>query len=345
MKNNILINHHQFSLNSPERDRLWEERRRHFKDYCVNRYQWFNYPKWGHVADFPLHVDFEASFRCNLKCPMCFRPHLDDKTYGDMNFDLYAKAINECVANGLYSIRLSWRGECTLNSQLIEMIAYAKEQGIKEVSFITNGSRLDEAYSLKLVKAGLDYITISVDGLEEYYNKTRNPLTYAEITKKIGILYNIKEENGGFPLVKIQGIWPYLKDDPVGFYKHFEKITDNISFDAMHDYSDTYVDQDKNFVCQYPWQRITVAYDGTVPNCISDWNKADILGDLSRESIRDIWHGERMNLFRQRHMNGTRMEHYEACRRCQRPSTPQIGDVPEGYATESQKNNYGHNGS
>ncbi len=88
------INHHQFSMNSTERDRRWEEERRHFKDYCVNRFQWFNYPKWRYVAPFPLHVDFESSFRCNLNCPMCFRPHIENKNYGDMDFDLFKKGID-----------------------------------------------------------------------------------------------------------------------------------------------------------------------------------------------------------------------------------------------------------
>jgi radical SAM protein with 4Fe4S-binding SPASM domain len=330
MAKNILINHHQFSLNSPERDRLWEERRRHFKDYCVNRYQWSNYPKWAHVADFPLHVDLEASFRCNLECPMCFRPHLANQEHGDMDFELFSHAIKECADHDLYSIRVSWRGECTLNPRLTDMIAFAKEAGIKEVSFITNGSRITEEFSRELVRTGLDYVAISVDGLEHHYNRIRTPLTYREITEKITALYRIKEEGGGFPLVKIQGIWPCIEEDPAGFYDHFEPITDNISFDALHDYSETYVEQDDDFTCQYPWQRISVAYDGTVPSCISDWDAANILGTLQTQSIRDIWLGKAMQDLRHSHVSGTRMQHNPACRRCQRPSTPQIGHIPEG---------------
>jgi wyosine [tRNA(Phe)-imidazoG37] synthetase (radical SAM superfamily) len=56
-----------------------------------------------------------------------------------MDFELYKKGIDECAENELYSIRLSWRGESTLNPKLVDMIAYAKKRGIKEVSFITNG--------------------------------------------------------------------------------------------------------------------------------------------------------------------------------------------------------------
>ena len=268
------INHHQFSLDSNERDRKWEEKRRFFKDYCVNRYQWFNYPKWHYVAPFPLHVDFEASFRCNLSCPMCFRPHIDKKNYGDMDFGLYKKGIDECVKNNLYSIRLSWRGESTLNPNIVRMVKYAKDKGIKEVSFITNGRLLDGDLAKGLINAGLDYLTVSVDGLEKHYNKLRKPNTFNDITKKLEEFYNLKNRIGnGFPLLKVQAIWTYIKENPVAYYNYFKDFTDKISFDPENDYSLREVSQDNEFICQYPWQRITITWNGEIPMCISDWNQ------------------------------------------------------------------------
>ena len=107
MKNEVKINQDQLTLDTAERNRLWDEKRRYFKDYCVNRFQWYNYPVWQYVNPFPLHVDFEASFKCNLNCEMCFRRYIEKKDYNDMDFDLYKKGIDEYTANDLYSIRLS----------------------------------------------------------------------------------------------------------------------------------------------------------------------------------------------------------------------------------------------
>jgi radical SAM protein with 4Fe4S-binding SPASM domain len=324
------INHHQFSLDSYERARLWEEKRRYFKDYCVNRYQWFHYPKWNYVAPFPLHVDFEASFRCNLNCPMCFRPHIKEKNYGDMDFDLYKKGIDECVENDLYSIRLSWRGESTLNSRIVDMVAYAKEKGIKEVSFISNGLLLEGDLAEGLIKAGLDYLTVSVDGLQEHYDQLRNPNTYAGITERLRNFYELKNRIGnGFPRLKIQAIWTYIKDDPQSFYRHFHDITDNISFDAENDYSLREVPQDEDFVCQYPWQRITITWNGEIPMCISDWNRHTKIGDLKDQSIKEVWLGEAFEEYRRIQMNHQRMS-IPCCKECHRPSIEQLGNKPEG---------------
>ncbi len=326
------INHHQFSLDTAERDRLWEEKRRHFADYCVNRFQWFHYPRWGHVADFPLHVDFEASFRCNLSCPMCFRPHISRKDYGDMDFALYQKGIDECAAHGLYSIRLSWRGESTLNPHLVEMVRYAKQKGIKEVSFITNGSLLEGGLAEGLIRAGLDYLTVSVDGLQPHYDRLRRPLTFSGTTERLKVFYRLKNALGeGYPRVKIQGIWTYLQEDPEAYYEHFKDITDHVSFDPENDYSLKTVCTESDFVCQYPWQRITVTWNGEIPLCISDWNLATSIGDLKTQSIAEVWNGEKMNDYRR-----TQLEHriltIPCCQACHRPGIEQIGDKPAGRA-------------
>lgn len=324
------INHHQFSLDSFERERLWDERRRYFKDYCVNRFQWFSYPALHYVAPFPLHVDFEVSFRCNLKCPMCFRPHIDKKNYGDMDFDLYKKGIDECVQNGLYSIRLSWRGESTLNPDLVKMVKYAKTKGIKEVSFITNAFLLHGDLALGLIDAGLDYITVSVDGLKKHYDRLRSPNTFDDIAVKLRNFFVTKNRvGGGFPLLKIQAIWTYIKDDPVAYYNYFKDFTDKISFDPENDYTLRDVPQDPDFICQYPWQRITITFNGEIPLCISDWNLYTKIGDLKKQSIKEVWLGKEMEHYRRLQLNHNRLT-IPSCKRCHRPSITQIGNKPEG---------------
>ncbi len=326
----IRINKDQFSLDSNERMRKWEENKRYFKEYCINRYQWFNYPKWKYVNDFPLHVDFETSFKCNLSCPMCFRPHIERKDWNDMDFNLYKKGINECAENNLYSIRLNWRGEPTVNPKLIDMVAYAKEKGIKEVSFITNGKLIDRKYANELIKSGLDYITYSVDTMCEKYEKLRYPIKFEEITQNIKDMYELRDKiGGGFPRIKIQAIWSYMKDISEKFYNHFKPISDLISFNTYDDYSLTFMPQNPTLICQYPYQRITVTWNGEIPMCISDWSLTTNIGDLKIQNIKEIWLGEKMNFYRKLHVEGKRMT-LECCSRCHRLAVPQIGDKPQG---------------
>ncbi len=325
------ININQACIDEGERQRRWEEERRFPLYYFQNRFQWFNYPRWFYVAPFPLHVDFEASSRCNLTCPMCFRRHFKkEHAYVDMDFDLYRKGINECAANNLYSIRLSWRGESTLNPMLIDMIEYARKAGIKEISLLSNGSALSKDFDMKLIKAGLDYITISIDSLREHYNNLRTPLSFDDIYRKVKQLYELKERFGkGFPKVKVQGIYEYTKGKLREYYEMFKPITDNISFNIKHDYHLRSVEQDEEVVCQFLWQRITITSTGLIPVCIADWDIDIPIGNLKENTIKEVWLGEKMESLRRLHMEKRRLE-MKPCRTCHRYKDAVIDEVIEG---------------
>jgi radical SAM protein with 4Fe4S-binding SPASM domain len=311
------INVTQLCLDDSERQRQWEEDRRFPLLYFKNRYQWFHYPKWRYVAPFPLHVDFEVSSRCNLGCPMCFRRYFEnDHEFVDMDFDLFRKGVDECAANGLYSIRLSWRGEPTLNPNLTDMIRYAKEKGIKEISFLSNGSALNRDFCMDLVDSGLDYVTISVDGLPDEYNKLRAPLDFDETFAKIKELFELKVRYGsGFPKIKIQGIYDYFQNDIDAYYNTFKPVSDNISFNMKHDYQLRDVQQEDSLFCPYLWQRITITASGLVPLCISDWDSEIVIGDLNQTSIQRIWNGSEIEKIRKLHTNNKRLQ-IGPCRKC-----------------------------
>ena len=347
------INVSQLSLDviqeNSDRLRKWEEERRHPLHYMKNRWQWENYPKWKYVAPFPLHVDLEVDSRCALQCPMCYRRVFDNMKknakedpnlkFAAMDFEVYKRAVDECVENDLYSLRLSWRGESTLHPQLIDMVAYAKDKGIKEVSFITAGGKLTEEYIKGLIDAGLDYVSLSVDGLAGAYDKLRYPLKFDETVERIANIHRLREEYGnGYPKIKVQGIYNYFKDEVIDYYNVFLPITDNISFNVEHDYS---LDvqhgnsEEEHVFCPYPWQRLTVTATGLVPLCIADWDADVPIGDIKHNTIKEIWHGEAMTNARELHLANRRME-IKPCAACIRLEDASIEEVSEPLKESSK---------
>ena len=118
---------------------LWTLKRRHPLAYLKNRMEWYYYPKRHVVPVFPLHVDFEVSSLCNMTCPMCFRSRseYDPSLFGNMSLEIFKKGIDECVKYNLYSIRLSWKGECTVN-----LILYVRSWLVKHtLSLVINRDR------------------------------------------------------------------------------------------------------------------------------------------------------------------------------------------------------------
>jgi len=129
-------------------------------NYLFYRLNWYAVEKFHYITNFPVHIDFETTNFCNLKCTMC--PHSLDGGFGEqgiMDFDIFKKVIDEGAGEGLKSIKLNIRGEPLLHPRLADMVRYAKTKGIIEVMFNTNGLLLDKAKTKALIEAGEDLST------------------------------------------------------------------------------------------------------------------------------------------------------------------------------------------
>lgn len=326
-KQNIPINKGNYSsFETAEREKNfdayksegWEE------EYLEYRNNWSKFPKEQIVNEYPLLVDVELASVCNLKCPMCytitdeFKEKVNAKL---MDFELYKKIIDE-IAGKVPALRLSLRGESTLHPRLAECIKYAKEKGIKETSFLTNGSKLESKYFEKLVDAGIDWITISVDGLDEEYERIRKPLKFTDTLQKIKSMSQFKKDNNLHkPVIKIQSLWPSIKNNPENFYNTFEPIADLIAFNPLIDYlqNDKNIVYIDNFSCPQLYQRLVVGADGSVMMCSNDDENEHIIGNANKQTIHEIWHGETLNKVRELHKKEDGYKNLDVCKRCYLP--------------------------
>ncbi len=333
---NIPINKGNYYMETEEREQLFETYRGEGweKEYKAYRESWTKYAKEQFVAKWPLLVDIETSSVCNLKCPMCYTitEEFKEKVHAKlMDEELFYKIIDE-IGGNVPAIRLSLRGEPTLHPHLIEFIKYAKQKGIKEVSFLSNGSRFTDEFIRNLIEAGVDWITVSIDGTGEQYNSIRKPLQFEETFQKIKRFSEIKKEMGVHrPVIKIQGIWPALKHNVEEYYNMFEPITDSIAFNPLIDYldNDENIVYDDTFSCPQLYQRIIIAADGQVLMCSNDEENMNVIGDANIESVYDIWHGEKLQEMREKHKTPCGFKDIPVCRKCYLPRKTE--DNEEAY--------------
>lgn len=303
--------------------------RGHLVRFLVNRVRWHVYPRLRVLPAFPDHVDIEASSACNMRCPMCFTITGEFQANVNltvMRWELFTKIVDECVERGAFSIRLSWRGEPTLNPRFVEMARYAKARGIKEVSSLTNALRLTPEMFEELVDIGMDWLTISFDGMGETYDRIRKPATFDEAVAKIRRFHEIKQRRGSAkPVVKIQGVWPAVKENPQAFYDTFRGIVDQVAVNPLLDYlrRDEDIVYRKDFTCPVLWQRMAVGADGKVGLCAHDEIGHHIVGDVTRQSIAEIWNGPALRAARAAHVAHRGVQTYAACKECFLPRASQ----------------------
>lgn len=325
LEKRVPINKGNYDMETPERNERFEKYRGEGRENAYKQYRdnWVKYAKEQIVSDWPLLVDIELSSVCNLKCPMCytitdeFKSKINAKL---MDEDLYYSIIDE-IAGHVSAIRLSLRGEPTLHPKFIDFISYAKEKGIMEVSFLTNGSKLTDEFIREIILAGADWVTVSVDGIEEEYNNVRKPIIFDETFHRLQRFHDIKEEMGVHrPVVKIQGIWPAVKPHVEEYYNKFSPIVDLIAFNPLIDYLDNDEDivYEEDFCCPQHYQRIIVASDGQVLMCSNDEENMQVIGNRYNQTIYEIWHGDILNEIRELHKEG-RFKEIPVCRKCYLP--------------------------
>lgn len=295
-------------------------KRGHLINQLIDRMKWHWAPRVFLVVDFPTHLDIEASASCQMRCPMCLRRSIPDMAHGNMDFELYRKIIDEASERGVYSIKLSWRGEPLLNPRIVDMVRYAKDKGIKDVAFLTNGERLSEKMARELTDAGLDWISFSIDGLGETYERIRWPETFEGITKKVKFLKDYRSEKGKKkPLIRVQTIWGAVKDNPKEYFDFWEKLADKVCIiaDQVRHEKEKFP-RKPGYICAEPWRRIVISYNGIVPNCISDYEELNVLGDVNSQTLYEIWHGDKFNKLRKLIKNGKIFEN-KPCAVCHEP--------------------------
>lgn len=324
---NVPINKGNYSMDTVEREALFEQCRGDGweAEYAEYRRNWSEYPQQQQVSDYPLLVDIELSSVCNLNCPMCYTITDEFKQQVNvtrMDWELYKKIIDE-IDGKVPAIRLSLRGEATLHPKFIEAIKYAKDHGIKEVSLLTHGGKLTLPYFQKMVEAGVDWITISVDGLGETYERVRKPLKFDELLNKIKAVKQYKEERQlKRPVIKVQGIWPAIAESGAdAYYNTFAPCTDLVAFNPLIDYlsNDTHIEYLEEFTCPQQYQRLVIGADGLVMKCSNDEENREVIGDINQETVHQVWHGEKMQAVRNMHLQPRGFMQSAVCRKCYLP--------------------------
>lgn len=320
-KGGVKINHDYFSISTKWDNLRYFLRQGHILSHLVDRIKWHYFPKFFLVPSFPTHLEVEASSACQMRCPMCKTVEMMKSGIfhaGVMDFELYKKIIDECRREPLHSIKLSWRGEPLLNPRIVEMIVYAKQQGIRDVAFLSNGERLNPALTEALVDSGLDWLSISFDGTGEVYNRIRKPAIFEGTLEKIRYFRAYRDRRQKTkPLIRIQSVHSAVRGQEADFLKLWDGIADrvNIIADQKRSIAEKDYIHDPTYICPAPWQRMCIAWDGKVVQCVTDYVEDNILGNVNEKSLKAIWKDQPFQELRRLMKQGNRLL-TKPCRTC-----------------------------
>lgn len=275
---------------------------------------------------FPSVIGIDPTNICNLKCKFCPTWKMKwEKGYIELR--LIKKIINEVKASGkkLWMVILHNFGEPTLHKELGEIVKIIKESKItRSIQFATNGVALNEKIARELIEAKLDGLTFSVDALtRDEYKEIKGVDALERVKQNAKLIKKIKQElKSKLPHVSAKLVkMTKNRKEWKTFLKEWKSLVDEVALTEYTnwggnvEYEGVYKIPKKRYACQFLWYYPVIAWNGDVYICCATISQKAIIGNLYKNTLKEIWEGEKMKEIRKAHLQ-KRFNDIEPCKNC-----------------------------
>src|SRR3990172_5608141 len=229
----------------------------------------------------PISISVQTISACNAECVFCPYPYVS-KTLpqGVMPWETYKKIVDECASfEGLTNFSPLLQNEPLIDKNIGRAVTYFKERnnGRTPVQISTNGYLITENMIMNNIEKLLSLDLGKMKFLVRFLATSKNEQEIKEavkywhnrgvMTEVITLLHN----RGG--AIDIGHLKPKMQVQPLR--KKINKIWFNIFTTC----------------CVVPFRQMYILYNGDVLLCGNDWRRELILGNVNKNSIREIWNG------------------------------------------------------
>lgn len=261
----------------------------------------------------PAFYVIEPTNKCNISCIMCPNEKYNATEKGEMSWRLFTKVIDE-IKEVAIVIQLYWMGEPFLHEGLFDMINYCKQHTGAKVILSTNGSLMNSKNSAELLKTYLDEIIISLDAYEsqDIYSQIRNGGNISKINANVEEFIARNQRIG----VILQFIDFFVnKTEKHKFIRKWTSENCKVRIQCLYSWANQFPELDKlsdnveNLAgcmrkpCADLWYKACIHWNGRISICCFDWKPAEVIGDISSDTVANIWHSRKIQLLRSNHRN------------------------------------------
>lgn len=272
------------------------------------------------VRALPVEYIVETTAKCNIYCPMCPREtHPQPKE--DMDEDVFRRLVDQS-AGAAEHMMLIGLGEPLLDARIFDRIAWCERHGISTL-ISTNGTLLDEKAARRLLDSPLSHITLSFDGFSretfEYYRKGAK---FERVRENFVRFCRMKHERGARLTITVQMVrMDGNRHEEEAFRRFWSRVPGvdliRIKDDETNLLRPEPAARSGKHPCHYLWRgAMYVKHNGDVyPCCQSYMLDGAPVGNLRRQTLREIFNGPVMQQMRRLHAEG-RSGEIDICARC-----------------------------
>ena len=276
-------------------------------------------------TDVPPSLQLEPTNHCNLRCISCPRDRMTRRK-GYMEFGLFKKIIDDAAGEGVKRVHLYLHGEPLLHPEIANMIAYIKSRGMG-ITLTTNGMLLDREKALSILQSGVnsaDYFTFSMLGCSsQVHEGIMRGVNHERVVQNITDLLKTRKERGiNGPIVQtIFYQMPENAHEAHDYMTRWKDVVDQALFVAGFSESFAHykhgngAQRVRRRTCKQIWERMTIHWNGDVSLCCEDVDGDIVLGNLEKQSVRELWSKQGLLAVRRLHRE-KRFAEMPLCKTC-----------------------------
>lgn len=255
-----------------------------------------------------LSANLELTNACNLRCTFCPTGNgLMRRPKGLMAAEVFHAAL--AGAGPLEFVLLFQWGESLLHPRFLELAQAARAHGARTL-LTTNATLLDDQRTAAVLDAGIDRVTVSVDGDEATHEAVRGvPLerTLAGLRRLVAA----RDARGSSTAVDVSMVVsPETQAAAAGFRARFGGLlgggpgAPRLEVDRVQAIP-LLTRGRRRTRCREPWRGgLVVLQDGRVTVCCVDHDGELAVGDVRKDRLQDLWNGPALQQLRRDHASG-----------------------------------------
>lgn len=275
-------------------------------------------------------LQIQTATHCNAACTTCPHPEITHSlSSGLMDLEVYERILEQLPGRGVERISPFLMNEPLVDKRLPALVRRSREVVPEaEVTIISNGQLLDARRAIELAEAGLGEVTVSVNGFgAEAYGAVMRGLDFDRVTRNLEDLGRLAARGAlGALRVRVTALeLPGAAEgaaafsDRVGLPVFLRPVTNRAgAVDAEALRGGSCGIEEAPTVCQRPFVKGYILFDGRMVLCNSDWWREEIIGDVRERSLEDLWMDARLMAIRRHHVEG-RLPADSPCSRCDYP--------------------------
>jgi len=274
----------------------------------------------------PVYLQIETVRNCNAACVMC--PLETSKVPRTVMSDAVFSRVIEQIGSltPIPHVALHGLNEPLMDKKIISRIKQLKAIGVSTVSVVSNGSLMTREKAAELIYSGINDISFSIESVDsQTFEGIRIGLKLEDVIR--GIVDFITVRNLSEKFLPVRLLFTYSERNRHQ-YQQFREYWlpilkpskgDTISALPIHSFGKFEMyNNDNTKACYQLFTDMHIRADGTVSLCCIDVDAEYNVGNISKNSIIDIYNCKQIRFDRHRHMTGDRHD-IKICANCDQP--------------------------